>query len=186
MKHEDDRDPAAATALEQLRQRFLALPEPAALDRSETGLACEIQRLRQEIAGRIGNPGACRSCAVDSAGREAPFAGGVCCEQRIAELMTEAELAILRASGCDVEVLTGPCLDGAGCAFRDRDGCSLRSAHRPSPCVAYVCDLLSDELRRRGDLEPLQRDCRRLEDLVLRFSALRAMSPLLRALQSQL
>ena len=175
-----------ADALEQLRRRLLELSESAPPAHSESALAREIRALRGSIVGLIGRPESCRSCAIDDGSGTGLFSGGRCCRQRIDELLTDAELAILLAAGRDATTLNGPCIEEAMCPFRSSTGCSLGPGDRPSPCVAFICDLLEAELRDRGDLDEIRSACLQLEELVVRFTALRAMKPFVEELKQLL
>lgn len=159
----------------QLHCRLLAQEARGSLSFAERETAQEAMRLKGQILQEIGLCRCCVTCAADLPPPAGRWAGGACCAHAPGVLFTDVELAMLRAAGVGAEALEGPFEASAGCPFRSENGCTLASAARPNPCVAYMCDSLREELRSRGVLESVDRLGRRLEEVATGFARARGM-----------
>lgn len=158
--------------LERLRARYDGIPADEVA--ADAQLAHQVAELKQRIVAAIGEVDACTGCARAASPPRGWRDGGACCSRDIDELFTDDELWLIRAADAG-GALAGPGYRGSGCAFRTPEGCALPPAARPCLCVHYMCDALRDELRQRGDLDQIQRQCDELEALAIRSHRTRAV-----------
>lgn len=124
-------------------------------DEAERETARRILALKRTISDSLSSVTSCRGCATGLPAPQGSHAGGACCGGVTAELFDDHELAGLAHAGTRPSDLTPPAGSDlhAGCTFRGPRGCTLDVAHRPARCVLYVCEMLTRELHRTGQLE---------------------------------
>lgn len=182
-----------ANELNALRTRLREeLVRSAAVAGAERVLALRVLASKRAISDALRAVSSCRSCATGLPAPQGSYAGGACCGGVTAELFDDHELAALALSGTQPHDLTPPAGTDlhAGCAFRGPHGCTLEVAHRPGRCVLYVCETLSREVHRRGQLGPLEDMLSELKRDITELIALHearidseVLSPLIAALE---
>jgi hypothetical protein len=187
------RHPASrADELNALRGRLRA--EIARVpDEDDRARALRVLALKRSISDALNEVSSCRSCATGLPAPHGSYAGGACCAGVTAQLFDERELTALALAGTRPSDLTPPAGADlhAGCAFRGPRGCTLDVAHRPARCVLYVCETLTRELHRAGQLDDIERMLAELRrEATELFAALSAradrdvLAPLVAALEA--
>lgn len=167
-----------AHELVRLRRRLEAAPAPERCSEVDVACAQEMRRLHVQIVQKLGSAEACASCARGEPSPVGHFDGGKCCCHPVSVLYDDTTLAALAAAGTTPRDLRGPYQAEGGCIFRGPAGCVIAPEHRPNACVGYLCELLEQELDRRGDLDAVRSLCSELEQAASRFLTLRAMRDL--------
>lgn len=148
-----------AGELNALRARLREeLGKSASADTAERALALRVLAGKRAISDSLHEVSSCRSCATGLPAPHGSYAGGACCGGVTAELFDDHEIAALALAGTRPHDLTPPAGGAlhAGCTFRGPRGCTLDVAHRPGRCVLYVCETLSREVHRAGQLDRLE------------------------------
>jgi hypothetical protein len=144
---------AELTALRgRLREELATHP-----DEEERATAHRILALKRTISAALAGVSSCRSCATGLPAPQGSHAGGG-----------------LAHAGTRPSDLTPPAGNDlhAGCTFRGPRGCTLDVAHRPARCVLYVCEMLTRELHRAGQLDETERMLSELRQEMTRYIAL--------------
>lgn len=142
-----------ADELNVLRARFrAALAETP--DPDERALAERVLGGKRAVSSALANVTSCRSCEAEGHA----YTGGSCCGGVTAELFDDNEVAALAQSGTRPSDLTPPAGNDQhlGCAFRGPRGCTLDVGNRPGRCVLYICEILSREIHRAGQLDGVE------------------------------
>ncbi|MDH5675785.1 MAG: hypothetical protein OEZ06_26915 [Myxococcales bacterium] len=161
--------------LDELRVRLHEISRDRSAGAVEREAALGAVDTKRRLALALAAPDACTRCSRHDAKQPQGFEGGRCCSHPLGRLFTEDMLAMLATGGMGGEALQGPAHTGAGCAFRDRLGCTLQPAQRPNACAGYICQSLSEELQTKGAREGVATLCAELEDSERKFRSARTL-----------
>lgn len=118
----------------------------------EAPVVKELLSARRALITAQGELASCARCARHCEPPHGRWAGGFCCGGEAEAIFVPAELATLAAAGAEPADLRPPAglHELAGCVFRGPRGCSLGADHRPSICLAHLCDDVGRELAEAG------------------------------------